>query len=95
MTERKYSVAEIDRMRAALKIINPLSYRLPIDQRDLDVRERHHELMVEEWLRTHMLNGTGPEELEEAACIASERWRLEIERSRATGAPSFQWPPVA
>lgn len=49
MISRKYSIQEIDRLRAALvfKLFGA------------DTR------MVEEQLRTYMFNGTGPEELEE------------------------------
>lgn len=52
MTQRKYSVAEIDAMRAAIGN----SIRRPVDER-----------VIEERLRTHMLNGTEPEELQRAA----------------------------
>lgn len=48
MAERKYSVSEIDRMRSAV--------------RRLIVSENIQ--MQEEYLRTYMLNGSGPEELD-------------------------------
>jgi hypothetical protein len=53
MAERKYSVSEIDRMRraVALMMIGPCRNGAEVEDR----------------LRTYMLNGTDPEELDEAA----------------------------
>lgn len=56
MAERKYSVAEIDQMRWWVTMM----YRGPINP-----------TLIEERLRTYMLNGTTPKELEEA-CVAQE-----------------------
>ena len=55
--QRKYSVGEIDRMRKALEriCIRPMVPYNPVEKQ----RE------IEEHLRTYMLNGTDPEELEE------------------------------
>jgi hypothetical protein len=68
MAERKYSVAEIDRMRGAL---------VSMCSSDRDAEDR---------LRTYMLNGTEPEELEGAANEHSElmcqRQREEVEMMR-------------
>ena len=63
MTQRKYSIAEIDRMRAVLD----RSAYFPSDER---IRER----IVEDRLRTHLLNGTTPEELEEFSSAFTKRW---------------------
>jgi hypothetical protein len=56
MAERRYTVAEIDRMRSALRliIIRPNTNYYP------DEMERK----IEDQLRTYMLNGTDPEELD-------------------------------
>jgi len=59
MGERKYSVPEIDRMRASLDK-RWRAHHCGILQRG----EWHRE--VEDELRTYMLNGTDPEELEAA-----------------------------
>jgi hypothetical protein len=56
---RKYSFEEIDRMRDALAWI--LEYRYTPHTR------------IEDYLRTYMMNGTDPEELEEEARKAKER----------------------
>ena len=58
MVERKYSVAEIDRMRRALERICTPTNR---GYFPAEVEKR-----VEERLRTYMQNGTDPEELEAA-----------------------------
>jgi hypothetical protein len=64
--QRKYSVAELDRMRQAIRllIVGPWPHvvrALPMgmcDPVDIETEDR---------LRTYMLNGTEPEELEQAA----------------------------
>lgn len=53
MTERKYSVAEIDRMRDYL-----------LQNTDWSGSRPAFEARIEDTLRTYMLNGTEPEELE-------------------------------
>jgi hypothetical protein len=60
---RKYSTSEIHSMRVALNLIVPWR-----DSRQVRIIE------IEEQLRTYMLNGTSPEELErEANRIAATR----------------------
>ncbi len=56
MIDRKYNIAEIDRMRTAIK----WSY----GEGNYDPQERNAD--IENRLRTYMANGTEPEELEEA-----------------------------
>ncbi len=57
MTQRKYSIDEIDQMRRAVGWIHaPLGAYYKSEE---DARK-------EQILRTYMLNGTAPEELEEA-----------------------------
>lgn len=56
--QRKYSVAEIDRMRDAVRSMMPLY--------GLDWGGEGFLRIVEERLRTHMLNGCDPDELEAA-----------------------------
>ena len=72
MDVRKYSVNEIDRMRAA--IVAPARQR--------PVTEFIDAATVEDRLRTYMLNGTEPEELEEMSRNLTDRWRTETEQSR-------------
>lgn len=57
---RQYSVAEIDRMRAAIDEIETSKYTAPYLVGD-------HEAGVETLLRTYMIGGVGPEELEARA----------------------------
>jgi hypothetical protein len=66
---RKYSIAEIDRMRNAVRLTIP-------DRGDSGVQI----IEIEERLRTYMSNGTEPEELE----IATEAERI-VERLRLSG----------
>lgn len=76
MSERKYSVSEIDRMRQAL---------LSICGMDRDFLGP-----VEEQLRTYMLNGTDPEELEqrrEEQYVTWTRMNEEALRERGEGDP--------
>ena len=54
--KRKYSVAEIDRMRDAVALM------VPVRESNLD-----RVIEIEERLRTYMANGTEPDELESAA----------------------------
>jgi len=70
MTERKYSVSEIDKMREAILRLYPLGVPYRANERAADAENR---------LRTHMQNGTGPEELERAA-------REHVEKGRAARA---------
>jgi hypothetical protein len=62
----KYSLSEIDRMRVALRIIHN------IGGTDHSIVSRH-----EEYLRTYMLNGTTPEELETQANALEQQRRDE------------------
>jgi hypothetical protein len=62
MEQRKYSVTEIDRMRYSVQCM----YMGPFNPE-----------LVEGRLRTYMVNGTEPEELEQAA---TERMRADQER---------------
>ncbi len=56
MSERKYSVSEIERMRDALRWI--------LIQPGVTYYEDQKAAEIEEQLRTYMLAGTAPEELE-------------------------------
>lgn len=67
MAERKYSVAEIDRMRRALEWAYPTGVSYYAEQRGAEIENR---------LRTYMQNGTEPSELEE---VAQERMRAETQ----------------
>ncbi len=58
---RKYTVAEIDRMRRAISQRENLS----MQGQSFYPNERHAK--IEDMLRTYMANGTEPEELERAA----------------------------
>jgi hypothetical protein len=73
MTERRtaYSVKEIDRMRHAIGYLVP------------DTPERRAD--IEDRLRTYMLNGTDPEELEAAKNEEIER-RVQEKRERIKAA---------
>jgi hypothetical protein len=71
---RKYSVQEIDQMRAA---IDRGFYR-PCD----DMKAA---ALVEDRLRTHMLNGTEPNELERAADAFVAEWQKQLERRNTAG----------
>ena len=62
---RKYSVAEIDRMRAALKKRHWIQDIMQgEDIWMMDARHLRHDNYIENLLRTYMENGTEPEELE-------------------------------
>ena len=72
MTDRKYSVAEIDRMRAA--VAHKWLWGRPIDtsceglarvHTSRVFKSKEKTVAVEEMLRTYMLAGIGPEELED------------------------------
>ncbi len=58
MSDRKYSVAEIDHMR---KTVRRLIYSMGVTNSQWEESSR----IVEDRLRTYMLNGTDPEELDE------------------------------
>ncbi len=58
MSDRKYTVDELDRMRRAIERCYPSGVPYMAAQRAAEVEDR---------LRTHMQNGTEPKELEEAA----------------------------
>ena len=79
MAERKYSVAEIDRMRNALLMraapsapasgVSHVTFGDPWKERE------RRETAVEDMLRTYMLGGVEPAELEEA-CKRSDSYML-------------------
>ena len=60
MSGRKYSIDEIDRMRRAVRTIEG-------HQPGFRLRGGKADYICEERLRTYMLNGTAPEELETEA----------------------------
>ena len=66
MTDRKYSVAEIDRMRAAVgeKVADALGGLIGETTKTLGEASQYINAITEERLRTYMLAGIGPEELE-------------------------------
>lgn len=68
MAERKYSVAEIDRMRRSIRWSYPTGISCYEHERAADIENR---------LRTYMQNGTDPEELEKGTFvqIAAEQKR--------------------
>lgn len=74
MSERKYSISELDRMRRALRWLKP--YR----------SEETTPLLIEDRLRTYMLNGTDPEELEQAASVIEEEWKEKRRKAREEAA---------
>ncbi len=67
MLERAYTVAEIDRMRRAvdhLWLFGCMLNEAPSLQQSRTYDETERTAFVEEMLRTYMLAGVGPEELE-------------------------------
>jgi hypothetical protein len=58
MPERKYAIEEIDRMRKALESMYPFGVSFNSKERSAEVEDR---------LRTHMQNGTEPDELAKAS----------------------------
>lgn len=80
---RKYSINEIDRMRSAIE----RGFYAPGDS-------TKRAAIVEDRIRTHMVNGTEPEELERAAGQFAADWQRSYEAqqkmlSQATpGGPS-------
>lgn len=69
MGECRYTVAEIDRMRAAVR-------RACMPKAPWSYDPVHLSKEVEEKLRTYMLNGTMPEELEEVSPTAAGLVRI-------------------
>ena len=75
MSEHKYSVDEIDSMRASLTIMVSDYLRVPCADCTNDLTLHYSTFIpqnidhkkLEEQLRTYMLNGTSPEELTEKA----------------------------
>lgn len=65
MSEAKYTVTEIDEMRAAIRV-----RLLPTGDGIVDLTGFNER--VETQLRTYMLNGTRPKEL--PSCVMSENW---------------------
>lgn len=70
--DRKYTVGEIDRMRALIRWSYPCEVPFYETARAKDIEER---------LRTYMLNGTTVDELEEMRRAASKR-EQEIQLAR-------------
>ena len=64
MPDRKYSVAEIDRMRALLWDRGYDALRAAASQGDYNASIEGIGCSIEDQLRTYMLNGTDPSELE-------------------------------
>jgi hypothetical protein len=77
----RYSVADIDRMRIAIER-NPMLVER-ITPWDKPFHFSNRPARVEGLLRTYMLNGTTPDELEKAADEAREKSRMEREVRRA------------
>jgi hypothetical protein len=74
MIDKQYTVEEIDRMRSAVRyIIFPDGHFSD----DFPIEERYVQKQTEDQLRTYMINGTRPEELEELVSDKEEwlRWR--------------------
>lgn len=67
MTDRKYSVNEIDRMRRAIH------QRACQPGQSFSPQERN--AMIEGMLRTYMQNGTDPQELEQEAAEEAAHWQ--------------------
>lgn len=65
MNETKYSISEIDRMRSYLRVLT---------------RQKSAEV-IEDQLRTHMLNGTPPEDLKKAADEFRDQWERDMRAS--------------
>lgn len=66
MSERKYSVQEIDRMRKTIRHQFPMIYRTPPGSggNGPALLTDEYDSQVEDRLRTYMLNGTEPDELD-------------------------------
>lgn len=75
----RYSVGEIDRMRAAIDSIRIYSGPAPCGAADQTI-------YVEQRLRTYMLNGTRPEELEKQ--VEQKRALKARERPHGTSRPA-------
>lgn len=85
MSERKYSVAEIDRMRAAIRrTFPPQTYSQSINDPYLKSVGPDYSGQVEDRLRTYMLNGTEPEELE----AMPPHWTNDVERLKHAPRPA-------
>lgn len=63
----KYSVEEMDRMRKAIQDLHVTSWHRYSDGAFGGGSMGDNRKIVEEYLRSYMLNGTTPEELEQAA----------------------------
>jgi len=61
--KRRYSVEEMDRMRSAIHGIHPM----PMSGHVSNTIEEQTVKMTEDYLRSYMLNGTAPEDLERKA----------------------------
>lgn len=83
MTQRKYSISEIDRMRAALGTINmrwpPLYFS---SEAERDLQPFYDAQKIEDQLRTYMQNGTEPEELEAEANNAGAKFKATLQKAR-------------
>lgn len=76
--QRKYSIDEIDRMRRAVKELS-MGWTARFYSGSRALFEPSFE-EIEGKLRTYMLNGTAPEELDEV--VGEDRARLEKEQAR-------------
>lgn len=82
MSERKYSVKEIDMMRGYVRYMLHPPAMMPFRQEEVDAR-------VENALRTYIAAGISPEELEEEA----GGWESEPQTGYVTGGGSVWTPP--
>lgn len=80
---RRYSLSEIDRMRAALQKLYPIWFDHWTSSSDLQSRIASQNSSIEEKLRTYMMGGVGAEELEDKAARHEEKQKHENERIAA------------
>ncbi len=66
MTQRKYTIAELEQMRKAVAEMLHFNSLIGTNEAQLS-------LLVETHLHTHILNGTDPDELTEAARASQDR----------------------
>lgn len=78
-SQRRYTLAELDAMRRSITLIHwPTNASFNASQRAME---------VENFLRTHMQNGSSPEDLNEHATVAVVR--RDIPRLRAMQDPDY------
>lgn len=73
MAERKYSIHELDRMRSALHRRRGTNDTLFVNRDEQRAHWDAADVWVENQLRTYMLNGTEPDELDAAADLPVSR----------------------